>query len=235
MTLNIIDWPVGLPIQKIDWFISGSKATAGAGLDGQAQFTGIENRKWIASVTMPALEFEQMETFKVLVDELDGPLNTLKLPVRNPLALPRTPDESFWLSVGLTEADIANGYITFDDGEVFDDGLGFALPVFSPATVFADAPEGASNLQAIGVEAEYFPRRSFFEVNNFIYRVSKVLNGTMTFNPPLREALTAGTVLNTENIFVQVRLSSDDAGRLLSQFERYSDGVQFDVVEVFER
>lgn len=231
----IVDWPADLNIQNIDWFISGSKITAGAGLDGRSQWLGGEDRKWVGSVKIPAMNFEHMETFKVLIDDLNGPLNVLRIPVQNRLGIGGLTGEDLWRAIGISEADIATGFETFDDGETFDDDLGFDLPDYSPAVVLVDAVEGESQINVSGLEGMGFPRRSLFELNNFIYRVSKSEAGVLSFNPPLREDLAAGVTLKTSGLFMQVRLQGNGSGRLASRYGVYSDGVQFEVQEVFQR
>jgi len=125
--------------------------------------------------------------------------------------------------------------LQYSDGTNFSDGTGFALPGYDEPTVSANGSAGASAIQLDGYIGRNLSVGSFFSINDFLYRVEANVDGAVTFNPPLREAVTVGQAVDVSVPKIRVRLRDNDGWRVFQNYGFYSSAMTFSVVEAFER
>ncbi|WP_107495648.1 hypothetical protein [Thalassobius sp. I31.1] len=234
--MRIVDWPEGPYIRSVDWFLLGDSHSGGVGLDGEEQIVGVENRRWVAKITLNEIWGPDIPKFRAFIDQLRGRVNAFRVPVCNLYAYRfNGSDAEFWASLGYPQSVIDQGWEPFDDGTVFDDGTGFELPVYEPAALVAAAPEGASTAVTGNIAGRKMPVGTYFSVDGFLYRIESNQDGVLKFNPPLRKALVSGQVLETDRPEIIVRMKDDQSGRGAADYERFLKGISFEVSEVFQR
>ena len=234
--VTILDWPDRAARFDADsWWLTVSTKSPGAGLDGRRQVIFREMRTWANSVSITKLWADRPGLLRAFIDDLMGASGVFRLPVYNGLTYRYTGDlVAFFALFSLTSAEIASG-LPFDDGTTWDDGAGWDLPETADPTVLADAPIGATRLMLDGFLGRNLAIGGVFTVNGFMYRVAENLDGAIRFNPPLREAITAGTIAEVNAPKIVVRLSQDTGGRLTLAPRNIGSMQAFDVEEAFQR
>lgn len=214
--------------------------SAGRGLGGFEQIVGMENSYWRGTFELNPLYGENYLAWRGFVASLRGRSNTFDLCLCEPHAIKTTgkTDEEILADLGLPPATlcgpIAGVYgLPFADGTCFLDGTGFPISNFRDAAPSADVPAGASTMPMTSLLLVAGSR--FSTSDNFLYQVTCVENGIVSFEPPLRSAITAGTSLETEHPKIKVRLAADLSGRMTSRFGKFSEGITISVVEAFDR
>jgi hypothetical protein len=74
-----------------------------------------------------------------------------------------------------------------------------------------------------------------FSLGEFLYRVAANDDGRIRFNPPLRQAASAGDQVEVSSPTILCRLADAQQMRLDVEFCLYGSPLTFDVVEAFDR
>lgn len=124
------------------------------------------------------------------------------------------------------------GEVPHSDDAFFDDDTGYVGSVID-VTVSADAPARAVSIPVdIGYAGDIEPGQHF-SIGERLYRVRSITFASLTaatisFRPPLREAVTSGDRLEFDNPVCRMRLAADDAMNLELQLRRFgSPSVEF--------
>jgi hypothetical protein len=117
----------------------------------------------------------------------------------------------------------------------------FALPISGPipdggiSTVSTAAPIGSTIIDLSGYSGENISVGGLFSINDFLYEVSNNDAGSVTFIPPLREAVSEGAEVKISGPTILFRLAKDEGGRIYPQGMRAAQPVSFSAVECFQR
>ncbi|WP_136441637.1 hypothetical protein [Pacificoceanicola onchidii] len=234
--VRVIDLPPVVPVRHAPFWLETDTTSAGAGLDGREQVVFTENRRWVSEIEIPPLRASAARLAAVVGDQLRGRANLLRITFPNfGTATFEGDEDAFLRSIGIAPEDIARGFVLFGDGSSFDDGAGFALPDHAEPTVVSGAAAGASSLELDGFLGRSLAVGSFFSINDFLYRVEQNTDGTVVFNPPLREPVSAGDAVAVTMPSVLVRLRNDAGWRVFQQFGRHSERMRLRVTEAFDR
>lgn len=235
---SLIDLPDALTVRHLNFHLDVTTGSSGPGLNGREQIMYSENRFWTASMTLPPRAQADAMLSNAVGDELCGRAGVLRIAFANLGTLGGgnlTELADFYAAVGVSDDDVARGFLTFSDETHFDDGTGFALPSVADPVVAADVAVGQRQVQFEGYLGVFLARGAFFSANDFLYRVWTNEHGLVTFNPPLREALTEGQEVRV--IFPQTRLRlTDDRGwKTVIDYMRWGREAAISLREVFER
>ncbi|WP_158966261.1 hypothetical protein [Chachezhania sediminis] len=237
--MSVIPLPSPLVYRPVEhWRLRTLTATPGPGLGGRQQFIFRETRVWrgVYQVVYAWGSSATEGAYLAFLDEVRGAANTFSLPVPNGLTLTSLTERTAFLrGLGVSEAEIAAGHLFYDDGTGFSDGTGFALPEAEDPVIAADAPVGARIVQLSGTLGAVLSVGAGFSINAFYYRVSANDGGTVTFNPPLRAAVTAGDPVNVNAPKIRVRFVDDAAAESAHAFASYGAPFYLDVIEAFDR
>lgn len=234
--MALIDVPSGLALYALNnWRLRTMTPTPGPGLDGRQQWMFRENRVWMNKYSVERAWDDQNEgAYLAFLDDLKGAVNSFLLPIYN-----RTPNyldaAELWREMGYTEAQIAEGRTYYDDGSRFSDRSGFALPDGADPIFGADAPVGATLVTLLGAVGELLWIGAGFSVDGFYYRVAANTAGAVRINPPLRQAITAGTVALVGVPQIRVKLENDEAVKAAHDISRLSAPYSLSVIEAFDR
>jgi hypothetical protein len=234
--VTILDWPSDIPPpMSASWFLQVSTKSPGPGLDGRRQVIYREMRYWTCKLQLTELWGQRLNTFEAFLDDCFGSAGLIRVPVVNSNVL-RAPSDvaSFLELIGASDTDPTIG-VPFADATTFDDGLGWDIPSSSDPTFAADAPVGATVTTLVGFLGENLIVGGFFSVNGFLYRVAANTGGVVRFNPPLREAVTAGTTAKVNAPECVMRLSQDMQARLTREQRMRGTVPAFDLDEAFQR
>ncbi|WP_347311361.1 hypothetical protein [Defluviimonas sp. SAOS-178_SWC] len=235
--MNILDWPSELPLfDVVDLWLSGSTSSSGVGLDGREQILWRENRVWRGALSLPALRGSQPMRLRALAAQLRGRFGRFRIPICNRFT-PRlqTTEADFLAKIGISATDIANGYSPWSDGTLFTDGTGWALPTSAEPVIAFAAPSGARIIHMENYIGRHIEVGAYFSINDFLYRVVENVDGAVSFDPPLREAVIAGSTVNVSAPMFVCRLVSDDGMRVPEHHVRITPSVGIEVVEAFDR
>lgn len=230
--MALIDVPAGLQFYCTgNWRLTTTTPTPGVSLNGRRQMFYAENRVWAAKYAVERAWDDRNEgEYLAFLDDLFGPANRFTLPIYN-----RTPSsldlDWLWREIGISEADIAAGHTHFSDETGFSDGSGFALPDGADPVFGADAAVGATTVTLTGLVAEILWVGAGFSVNGFYYRVAENTAGVMRINPPLRAAITAGTVAKVGVPEIQVQFVDDEAAKAAHEFSQIGGPYTLSVIE----
>lgn len=214
-----------------------SGTTAGRGLDGRQQTIFRENRYWSLTYQVLRAWGNNAGPLLAFLDDAQGSVGSFNMPVSNT----RTPryDGTLYgyaLSLGLSEAEARQGAIYVPPPA---DGLPWSwlpLPEHNQTTSVISAVAGASLLILSGYIGAQLRVGSYFSVNDFLYRVAdKDGLGTVRFNPPLREPITAGQAIEINNPRIRVTFADDAAQQAAHDAAQWGGPFTLSVVESFER
>jgi hypothetical protein len=120
--------------------------------------------------------------------------------------------------------------VPHSDDALFDDDTGY-VGSLTDVVLAADAAVRATTLMVtVNYAADDIQPGMHFSLGERLYRVRTfdADTGTMTIRPPLREAVTAGDVLNFDDPVCRMRLANDDGLDLELALRRFSSpSVQF--------
>lgn len=232
--MAIIDLTTLLPVAHQNFWLTGDDLAID-GMDGNEVIVGVENRKWVGRIELPALNTADALLARAAGDRIRGRLNQIRLRLSNQ----GTPNTSagarpYYKDAARVPEGIAMGFGTFRDGTGYSDGTGYEgdLPDTSQPVTVGAAAVGASTLTVSGDMGLMLQVGAFFSRNDFLYRVASNADGVLTFNPPLRQAIADGVTVIVNNPTILVRLADKDGWRVLQDYCRNGRPMAVDVVEV---
>lgn len=235
---EIIDIPQSLigSWKSQNVWIDSPSTSAGSGQDGRSQIVFSEQRRWSGEITFVTLVGQKIMAARAIGSRLRGRVNILRLPVCN-AGTPRFLGdvEAYYRSLGVSAEDIAAGSLTFSDSARFSDGSCFALPDYAEPTVVSAALVGASEIRLSGYLGRNMTIGARFSIDDFLYEVAEKNGDQIKFNPPLRQAASAGAAVQVSRPFIKVRLATDADWRLFVDYGKLGKPMTVNVVEVFER
>lgn len=233
-----VDLPHSLFQRTAEPFVLESTSTSlGRGLSGVEQIAWTENRRWIGTVSFRNMVGQDINRVFAFGDSLKGRLRPIRVDLCN-LGTPGYASDlaRFYSDLGIPQEYVTAGSIPFSTGVRFSNGAGFALPQLENPTVVSPAPEGASKVHVMGAVGTSIVIGGFFSANDFLYRVESKDGDVLRFNPPLREALTAGATLEVLAPKIRVRLAEDSGWNPQSMAGgREVAGMSVNLVEDFHR
>lgn len=202
-------------------FLRPLSRSGGVSLNGVEQVIASPALRWEFTISV-GREFngETLRQFEALVARMRGRRNVAVISLCDPY---RYGDQ------------VSPAQEPWSDGTWFTDGTGWAAPGTQPMTTAAAAPVGAETLRTVLTN----PRRpqlrvgDFFSVDQRLYRVETVDGTDITFGPPLRVALPAGTVLDTDPARGMFRFATDGEGQRQREFMRWGGEVSLTFHEAF--
>lgn len=235
--MAVIDWPEKINRRGSEsWFLRGGSGSYGPGLNGRETVTFTENRSWTGTVTMSVLWRELIPMHRALVSSLRGRSGVARMTICNRYSLTYSGDlAAFLTAAGVSASDQAAGFIPFLDTATFSDGSGYALPESTDPTSVVAVVAGLSAMQVDGYIGRGAIVGTYFSINDFLYEVETNVDGATTFNPPLREAVSAGQTINMNAPSILVRFANDEVGRLFERAGGIAGAINLEFTEVFER
>lgn len=232
----VLDLPREIKLTDQNLWLDGGSASAGAGLDGREQILFTENRRWVGQLDFAHLQGKSALLGRSIGSRLRGRAHVLRVSVCNAFTARFLGNAvAFYRSIGVDEGDIAFGSTRFSDGVSFGDGSGFSLPSTEEPRIVYDASVGATSLTFEGFIGRNIEIGARFSINDYLYEIASNDDGVVTFNPPLRESVNEGQVVQVSTPTILVRLRDDDGWRPFMRNGRYTLPFQVDVVEAFDR
>lgn len=194
-------WPIRvLAPQKMSFDIAPRSLSAPASLSGASQVVASDVGVWKASYQdVPVFDHDAILTWRAIAALLEGRLNPILVPVTR--FYQPTLDEALYKEV------------PHDDDTFFDDDSGYVGSTTSVRFASAAAVRAVSANVTIDYGGTLQPGQHF-SVGERLYRLRSVSYATdtqalITFRPPLREAVAAGTRLELDDPVCRMRLASD--------------------------
>lgn len=205
-----------LPVSdRTDPQLEFNNRSGGVGLDGVEQILSPLSERWRYQAVIPIHREAQARAIRSVKSRLKGRLNFLLVRLCDQYRL--TKRDLGDLSDNVTP-------IPFSDGALFSDGSGFA-PTTANALVTVGAGENSETLTIRASDmGGAIVSGVFFSVNYWLHQIDDwVVDGSnyvLTISPPLRQLVTAGTLINldAESLW---QLADDDQGRLDLQIGRF--------------
>ena len=224
--MAVIEWPAEqFRMSMTRYFIDWTSRSAGTGLSGHEQIISSGTGRW--RLTFQLIldpDPDRLRRFEALVSEMRGRLNAALIPLYDAYAYDRT---------------VAPLQIPHADGTWHTDGTGAMTgDGQQPMETVGAAPAGASTLTVSLTNPARPSLRvgDLFTVNGFLYRVvRRNPGGWVKVEPPLRQAIPAGTVLETDPILVRVRFATDGEGERARDLLSWGEPVTLTFVEDFDR
>lgn len=216
------------------WIESSSRVSRG--LNGRSQVVFAESRYWAGQLDLLPISLPEQMRLEALADDMRGRAGVIRVRFCNS-GTPRFLGDlsRFYESVGTSTVEIAEGYARYDDCTAFDDGTGFALPEVDDPIAVSSGETGASRIRVDGYIGRNLAVGAVFSHNDFLYRVADNLDGSLRFNPPLRQTISLGEVISVNTPSILVRLSEDDGARPFREIGRRGRPTTIRVEEVFDR
>lgn len=227
MEREIIDLPCSLfaPIMR-DWHIDPRGRSAGDGVTGDGQVVYATRAKWVGKLDFALRGRDRVLVWGAIIARMRGRVNLLRLCLCAPYRpLPRD-------VLGLDYHSIYPDGIPHDDGAFFDDGSGYE---YEPtASILGAAAAGATSLLINGSEIDdLLEPGHWFSINDWLYRCTSIDGSgsttTITFEPPLREAVTTSDELNL-NAHTIMAFETDSEGRAALEAGKWG-GASLSLVE----
>lgn len=234
---RIIDIDAGLLRRAHENFwIDLDDVSPGPGFDGREQVLFTENRRWVGRLDFVRMRPAALQRAVVIGDQLRGRANKIRLTLCNH----RTQGFSgsvtaFHQDVGVSDADLSQNHLDYADGTEFGDATGFALPDHAEPVLVEAVPAGADVVKLEGYLGRNLAVAAFFSISDFLYRVESNENGTVRFNPPLRQGAVAGQTVRVSRPRIQVRLADKADWRPFCEYFRNGQPMTVNVVEAFDR
>lgn len=221
----------------------GTTFTADRGINAFKQVRRIPNNYWRGPINLVTLRKADMVSYRGWLASLNGSAEPFVICLCDPSTIKGDglTQEEWFEALGLDISKLCgpiNGVygLPYEDGTCHADGTGFAIPGYSAAGAATGAVKGANTLTISGA-AGLLRRGSYFSTSDhYLHIVTKdPVGNEVTFNPPLRRDIPAGEAIETEHPRVMVRLSSDESGRAVQNYGRWTDEVTLQVEEVLTR
>lgn len=222
-----------------DWQPVPVSRSAGPGLGNRTQIRIVDNAVWRGTFAMRTLHGDALREFRALISSLRGMGGAVNVPIYDQFTPSAGLSFSDWyLALGINSAQVkCAGGLSFADGTCFNDGTGFYIPTeadISGITSVTSAVIGDTKLTLSFIEGIRIGVR--FSVSNFLHEVISIGADKITFEPPLRKAVSIGDSINFTDPRIRVRLSSDGGGAVpVNRIGMISSGVTVNFTEVFER
>jgi hypothetical protein len=207
-------WPLAVLAPKTPQIDIAPRSLAGpASVSGKAQVVSSDAGIWKASYSgFPVVDEQRVLAWRGISTLLEGRLRPILVPLwRRYQPVP----------AGAEDAGLYMP-VPHDDGSSFGDDTEYQGGVIDVRTI-ADAPVRAVSLTvSVNVAGDIQPGQHF-SIDERLYRVRSfdAGSGALTFRPPLREAVPAGTRLGFDTPVCRMRLASDDAMDLPLDFDRW--------------
>lgn len=211
-----IRWPEQvLRPQNVAFDLAPRSLAGPASVSGKTQVVSSDAGIW--KVTFGNLIIRrrgEVLAHRAIANLLEGRLN----PIVVPLCRGYQP-----VPAGAVDAGLYDDVPHSDDAD-FSDGTGYVGTVISVVAA-DDVPVRAISMPVIVTYAGDIQPGQHFSVGERLYRVRTfdLDTGTMTFRPPLREAIAAGMELNFNDPVCRMRLASDDGMDLELALRRFGN------------
>lgn len=226
--VEIVQWPCDLlRLTSSQVFLRNTSRVAGASLAGVDQIISAGAQVWEITLGIgPDFEQDRIKEIEAKITLMDGRTNIAALCVFDAFAYDGTASPRQW---------------PFTDGTWFSDGTGFADPGagVEPLVVAANVAADDESLTVVLTDPvrPHLRIGDLFSVAGFLYRVvdRNVGAGTVRFRPRARQAIPAGTILQTAKPTIYARFASDDQGARARGMLSIAEPITLTFVEAFDR
>lgn len=205
-------WPIEvLPPRNLALDIAPRSLAAPSSVSGVTQVVSSDAGIWkITYDAVPVVDEQRVKAWRAIANLLEGRLGSILVPITR-----------FYQPVP-EGAEPLYDQLPHSDDSFFDDDTGYVGRVIDVVTVGTMALRAVSGTVAVNYAGQIEPGQHF-SVGERLYRVRSfdADTGTITFRPPLREAVPAGTNLEFDSPVCRMRLASDDAMDLNLELGRF--------------
>ncbi len=223
MVNQVIQWPAGFPWRHVTLHLQPVQTTGPRALSGRAQTRDTGESLWRLTLVTAPLQEARLREFGALIARQRGLANIAEIPLRLPYGYTR---------------EVAPRQVAHGDGEWLGGGMGYTDGgEVQPLVVTAGCAAGAQAI-TVGLSAPVRPAPrvgDHFSDGGFLYRITGVAGGVLTFEPRARAAILVGATLGTEFLVTRWRLAGPDEGRAQVDYGRRTGEVTLQLVEAFER
>lgn len=224
--MALIEWPAEqFRTTKTTYHVDWTSRGAGVGLSGSEQIIDTGTGIWRFKIEF---QFDHDRTrlrrFEALVREMRGRLNTAVIPLYDAYAYDQgvSPLQERW-----------------QDDTFFSDDTGWSAgTAVQPMITTGVAAAGANQITVdlVNPRRPSFDVGDLFTVNGFLYSVvRRNAGGWVKIEPPLRQAIPAGTVLQTTPPLVYAKFATDGEGERARDLLSWGEPVTITFVEDFDR
>ncbi|RUM99038.1 hypothetical protein EET67_05210 [Pseudaminobacter arsenicus] len=207
-----IRWPIHvLPARDVSFDIAPRNLAAPSSVSGATQVVSSDAGIWKAKLGGIVINRrDRVLAFRAIANLLEGRLNSILVPLcRGYQPVPAGSEPLY-------------DQVPHSDDAFFDDDTGYAGRVIDVVTVGSMALRAVSGTVSVNYAGTIEPGQHF-SVGERLYRVRSFNadTGAITFRPPLREAVPAGTNLEFDDPVVRMKLATDDAMNLDLALRRF--------------
>lgn len=211
-------WPEDVLVPQNVAFDLDSRSLAGpASVSGSSQVIASNAGLWKATLGNVVVKSRAaVLTHRAIAALLEGRLGSILIP----LCRAYGPSSGAVLSA---DQEALFNQVPHSDDALFDDSTGYVGSLTS-VTAASNAAVGATTLMVtVTYASEAIQPGEHFSIGERLYRVRTfdAGTGTMTIRPPLREAVTAGDVLDFDDPVCRMRLMQDDGMDLELALRRF--------------
>ncbi|WP_241963243.1 hypothetical protein [Paracoccus suum] len=223
--MAVIVWPAGLlrPVEG-SFFIRNISRSGGVSLNGVEQVLTSTASWWEISLTL-SREFdgERLKAFEAYISRMRGRQNVAAIPLCDPYRY---------------GAKVSPLQQPWSDGTYFSDGTGWVDGTASQPMTVVNAAGVGSRFLTFKLTQPVRPALrlgDMFSINGFLYRVTSAGGNDIYFEPPLRQAIPAGQVIQTDPPVFYGRFATDDEGRRSRELMRWGGQTTLTLIEAFDR
>lgn len=206
-------WPIGvLPPRNLALDIAPRSLAAPSSISGITQVVSPDAGIWkITYDAVPVFDAQRIKAWRAIANLLEGRLGSILIPITR-----------FYQPVPPGSGPLYQ-QVPHSDDALFDDGSGYIGRVIDVVTVGSMALRAVSGTVQVNYAGDIEPGQHF-SVGERLYRIRTFDpdTGAMTFRPPLRESVPAGTNLEFDNPICRMRLATDAEMDLPLELNRYS-------------
>lgn len=221
--MTVVIWPGSvLRPTAVKFWLENSSKSGGRAVNGVERIA-VRDPYWRGSVTVGIRGSAQIIMARAIFARLRGRANPLVMPAFD---CGRSP--------GAVNYKLTVPTVPHSDGATFDDGTDYVGSAY-PAVCTAGAANRATTITVtVAQNPGNVTPGTYFTIARRLYQISDVtvsgLDVTISFLPPLRGAVAAGTDVQFDSPEGTFRLSSDDQAALALDKLRFSE-VTLDLVE----